>query len=403
MRVAVALIAVPVAVADVYLAVLTVAAAIRQRLTRKVPVEPRPPRHRLAVLVPAHDEERIIGATIDSIVEQRYPRELFAVHVVADNCSDRTAEVARQHGAQVHERMAPEAPGKGPALGWLVERVQAGPEPVDAVVIIDADTSMSPDFLSVADAALDGDRSAWQAYYTVRDPEQTPATALRHAALALRHYVRPLGRSALGGSSGLFGNGMAFRTELLQERSFTAHLTEDVEFQLELLLDGQLVEFVPAMEVAAEMPASFAAARTQNERWELGRLQLARRFVPALVRRAVQPGVPERAAYVDAVLDQLVPPLSVLAAGTAAAVVAAGVLRGGGTRAGRAGAVLAGASALGLVVHVAGGLRVAGVPRSTYRALVHAPRLVVWKLALWLRVLVRPDDVSWTRTQRNES
>jgi 1,2-diacylglycerol 3-beta-glucosyltransferase len=399
LRLAVTLAALPIALADTYLAVLTVAAALRAR--RPVDVEPSrsSPRHHLAVLVPAHDEEASIGTTIDSALTQDYPPELVTVHVVADNCTDATADVARRHGARVHERHNPAEPGKGPALGWLVDRIIASGDQVDGMLVIDADTSMAPDLLAAADTALAGLGSAWQAYYTVREPEQAPAAALRHAALALRHYVRPLGRRAIGASCGLFGNGMLFRADLLEQRRFSAHLTEDVEFQLQLLLDGQPVTFVPEMVVEAEMPTTFAASRTQNERWELGRVQLARRFVPQLVRRAIRPGGGSRVPYVDAALDQLVPPLSVLAVGTSAVAAGAAVLRG------RRRSLLTVLAPIGLVcflVHVAGGLRLARVPRETYRALLHAPRLVVWKVVLWTRVLLRPEKVRWTRTARNK-
>ena len=310
--------------------------------------------------------------------------------------------MAREHGAEVHERTDLAVPGKGPALGWLVDRLVDGGEPIDAMVIVDADTSMAPEFLRAADAAIAGGGSAWQAYYTVRHPDLSPSTALRHAALVLRHYVRPLGRTVLGGSCGLFGNGMVFRSEVLRERRFSAHLTEDVEFQLELLLQGEIVRFMPDGVVEAEMPSTLDAARTQNERWELGRLQLARRYVPELARRALRPGQEHRPALVDATLDQLVPPLSVLAAATSAVVVGSALVGGrGSSRMGRVGLTLAGASVFGLLVHVFGGLKLARVPRSVYVALLHAPRLVVWKVGLWLRVLLRPDGVSWTRTQRN--
>ena len=193
---------------------------------------------------------------------------------------------------------------------------------------------------------------------------------------------------------------MAFHAVVLRDRQFSAHLTEDIEFQLELLLDGVLVAFLPNAVVKAEMPLTFTAATTQNERWELGRLQLARRYLPKLVRRAVRPGPHGRAAPIDAALDQLVPPLSVLAAGTAALLTTTSLIhRRSGM--GRAGLTLASASALGLVFHVLGGLRLADVPRSTYAALALAPRLVVWKVLLWLKVWLRPDEVSWTRTARN--
>jgi cellulose synthase/poly-beta-1,6-N-acetylglucosamine synthase-like glycosyltransferase len=390
------------AVLNGYLAVVTASAALRRRTP---PARPAlEPTHRIAVLIPAHDEERVIGPTIDSVVGQRYPAHLVDVHVVADNCADGTASVARHHGATVHERHDAAEPGKGPALGWLVAQLDQAADPPDAVVILDADTRMSPDVLRLVDAALAEERSTWQAYYTVRDPELSPSTAVRHAALVLRHYVRPLGRTALGASSGLFGNGMVFRWDVVAKRRFSAHLTEDVEFQLELLLAGELVGFLPDAVVEAEMPTTLDAARTQNERWELGRAQLARRYVPPLLARAVDRRQAHRFAQIDAALDQLVPPLSVLFAATAttAAAAATSVLgRGRGTRLGRLGAALSLVSVAGFAFHVVGGLRVARAPRSVYVALLHAPRVVVWKVILWLRVLARPDRVTWTRTRRN--
>ena len=353
------------------------------------------------MLIPAHNEEINVGPTIESIVGQAYPSELFRIHVVADNCTDATAEEARRHGATVHERFDSAAPGKGPALRWLLDRVQADVDPPELVVILDADTVMAPGFLHAADDASGSGGSAWQAYYTVREPELSSGVALRHTALILRHLVRPLGRTAIGGSSGLYGNGMIFRAELLADRGFSDHLTEDVEFQLELLLEGHLVGFLPDAVVAAEMPIDLEAARTQNERWELGRLQLARRYIPTLMRRSLQSASTHRVALADATLDQLVPPLSVLAAGTALAAVGAATIGAGVQDRGRRGGILVvTCSAAALAFHVLGGLRLAGSTRSTYTALLHAPRLVAWKVALWLRMVLRPRNVKWERTAR---
>jgi cellulose synthase/poly-beta-1,6-N-acetylglucosamine synthase-like glycosyltransferase len=392
------------AVVNGYLALLTVLAALRRRSdhgdARSGPAERGS--FRVVVLVPAHNEERSVARTIDSVFAQGHPSELMAVHVVADNCSDATAEVARSHGAHVHERSDTVSPGKGPALGWLVDRLADAGESADAMVILDADTSMEPGFLDAVHAALAGGGSVWQAYYTVREPEASPNTALRHAALALRHYVRPLGRAALGASCGLYGNGMVFRPEILHERQFTAHLTEDVEFQLELVLAGETIGFLPDAVVAAEMPTTLAAAASQNERWELGRLDLVKRYVPRLVRHAVRIGTRRRVTFVDAALDALVPPLSVLGAGTTL-MAAAALVPGGSSWAARFRRGLMILSVAALALHVFVGLRVAGVKRSAYVALLRAPRLVVWKVALWIRVMIRPRRVSWARTARNKA
>jgi hypothetical protein len=269
------------------------------------------------------------------------------------------------------------------------------------MVVLDADTTMAPGFVAVMERELRRGGVAWQGYYTVRDPGTSPSTALRCGALALRHHVRPVGRTAIGGSCGLFGNGMVFRSDLLRDRRFSAHLVEDVEFQLDLLLDGQLVRFVPDAVVAAEMPATLDASRTQNERWERGRLDVARRYVPELARRSVRGAPSLRVAHVDAVADQLTPPLSVVAAGSVVAVVASTALARRGGRPARVQAVLAWASLAGLAFHVVGGFRLARVPKTVYTAMLHAPRLVAWKVGLWLRMLVGRREVAWTRTARN--
>jgi 1,2-diacylglycerol 3-beta-glucosyltransferase len=381
-----------------YLAVLTVG-AVRRRPARVAPVS-EPPQHRLAVLIPAHDEERVIARTLDSLRQLDYPADLLAVHVVADNCTDATADIVRAAGVEVHERIAPDDPGKGPALQWLLARLRD--EPADAVVFVDADTSVHADALRRIEAELRRGATVVQAHYAVRDAGSSPTVAFRAAAFAARTYLRPLGRTAIGGSAGLHGNGMAFRADVLERRSWSDHLTEDVELHLDLLLDGTLVAFAPAATVEAEMPETLEAARTQHERWERGRLDLLRRYAPGLARRAVAGGPAGRVAYVDALLDQLVPPFSVVVAGsglwgTAAFVRAVVTPSPARTRE----LVVASAVVAAQVGYVLTALRLVNAPASVYRALLRAPAMVWWKLRLWGRVLTRPSGVRWIRTARN--
>jgi len=355
---------------------------------------------RMAVLIPAHDEDQVIGDTLRALASLDYPADRFRVHVVADHCSDKTVAIAESAGAEVHEHdHGP--PGKGPALQWAIGKLLERDEPADAIVIVDADTVVAPSLLRVIEGAIENGARAVQGQYRVRDAGSSPGAGLRAAALALRHHLRPLGRVTLGASCGLYGNGMAFTTDVLRGREWSGHLTEDVEFQMELLLNGILVDYAPDAVVEAEMPATLEAAKTQNERWERGRLDLARRYVPRLLRAAVrteresQP-VP-RIAAVDAVLDHLVPPLSVLAAATGTVAVAgSAVSLVQGTPRRRFGWGLVAA----LVAHVASGLVLARVPRSVYRSLAHAPRMVVWKVGLWVRMVFSRGDVQWVRTAR---
>jgi 1,2-diacylglycerol 3-beta-glucosyltransferase len=361
---------------------------------------------RFLIVVPAHNEQEIIATTLTSLQALDYPGHLVDLRVVADNCSDDTVAIARSLGVTVHDRRDPDHPGKGPAMQWLLDQVWAeadasdgGP---DAVVVVDADSTLSTNFLRAMDGALADGATVAQGFYSVTEPGASTSIALRYAALSLRHYLRPLGRNALGASCGLFGNGMVFRSEVLRGHRWTNHLTEDAELQMALLLEGHVVRFVPDAVVEAEMPDTLEASTTQNERWELGRVQVARRFVPTLVRSLLRPGTPQRVARLDAVVDQVVPPLSVVGVLTAGAAVASTVLRLlRPTGATRWGAVAAVVSVCGLVWHVVSGLRMVRAPRSVYRAMASAPRAVLWKAVLWVRVLLRPERVGWVRTRRN--
>jgi len=266
-------------------------------------------------------------------------------------------------------------------------------------VFIDADTTVEADFLSVLDRRFQSGSVAVQGFYGVREAfESVPAT-LRYCALAARHHCRPLARTTIGGSCGLFGNGMAFSHELIVSRSWSAHLVEDLEFQLELLLEGIHVDYEPAARLEAEMPHTFEASVTQHQRWEVGRFDLIRRFVPSLLARVARPGDTGRVAAVDAATDLCVPPLSLLGATTAASAGAGAMLALVSPH--RTRPPLFGLAMLATVcIHVLASLSLVGAPRRAYRSLLHAPRLAVWKMSILLRSMLGKNS-EWIRTTRN--
>jgi 1,2-diacylglycerol 3-beta-glucosyltransferase len=382
-----------------YLGALGIAASRRRPVA--APAEGAPAR--IVVMVPAHNEAAVIALTLTSLRAQRYPADRFDVHVVCDNCTDDTAQLVRDAGWNAHERADLVAPGKGHALNWLFDRLVTDGQEFDAIAYVDADTVVDPDFLAAIDGALRAGAVAVQGRYLVHEAEASAAASIRLAALACRHDLRAAGRTAIGGSCGLFGNGMAFRREVMAHRRWSGHLVEDAEFQNELLLDGVLVAYAPAARVEAEMPHDLVGATSQNERWERGRIEIARRYVPRLGRIAVSGSRrgPSRVAALDAVADHLVPPLSVVVATDIAVGVAAlGLTVASSGRAGKWSLVVSALSGAVLVAHVLTALRRIDAPRSAYRALLSAPRAVLWKLALVARI-ARSDDVAWTRTERN--
>ena len=372
-----------------YLLLLTAAAALAQRET---PTRQGSPTSRFALLVPAHNEAQLLPQLLQNLRQLDYPPELFTVYVVADNCTDNTAELGRAGGAIVHERFNSDLRGKGYALDWLLQRLWASPEAYDAIGILDADSVVSPNFLRVMDARLARGERVIQGYYTVRQPEGSSSAGIRAVALIVLHYLRPQGRMVLGGSTGLKGNGMVFATDILREHRWTASLTEDIEFHMALILAGERAMFAPDAVVWAEMPDSLQNAQTQNERWEKGRMEMIRRFVPELLGQALQ-----RRSFLlfDAAIEQLIPPFSVVAGASGALLLTALALRNS------RGIALASYIVLGQAVYVFAGLALARAPGEVYRALLFTPAYVAWKLWLYVRLLLGLKPRSWVRTTRN--
>jgi hypothetical protein len=213
-------------------------------------------------------------------------------------------------------------------------------------------------------------------------------------ALALFNGLRPRGRDALGLSTGLRGNGMCFAAPIMERFGWdTFTLAEDVEFHFQLVGADTRVMYAPAASVLAEMPASLGQARSQNVRWERGRLQMLRSYGPRLFSEGLRRRDPVR---LDAVAEQLVPPLSVLASVTALTFLLTAVLRARGAQR------LAAAVLLGQGAYIVTGLRLARVGRRGYAALLWAPLYVAWKICVYAIAAIGIRDSRWIRTARSQ-
>lgn len=289
----------PALLASSYLLLLTLLSA---SLT---PPRASGPSPKFLFIVPAHNEEAGIAATVRSLQAVDYPSAAFDVLVVADNCTDATAACAREAGASVLERRDLQNRGKGYALHYAFERLS---EDVVAVIVVDADTLISPNLLWAFAARLEQGASAMQADYAVRNAQAGWRTRLMAIALGSFHIVRSRGRERLKLSCGLRGNGMGFRASLLKSVPHHAYsIVEDVEYGIRLAEAGHRVHYVDEAHVYGEMVSSAKAATSQRQRWEGGRAALARAYSTRLLRSA---WLHRDAVSFDLVCDMLVPPLS---------------------------------------------------------------------------------------------
>lgn len=268
---------------------------------------------RFLIVIPAHNEEANVAATVASCRGLAYDPGAFSVVVIADNCDDDTARAARDAGAEVFERHDPARRSKGYALEDFFQAL-TGPGRLadyDAVVVVDADTVVDPALLSAfADALADG--ADWaQGYYSVSNPDDSWRTRLLTYALSLFNGVWLLGQDRLGLCVGFRGNGMCFSTRGLARFPWQAYgLVEDQEFSWLLRTAGEHVRFVAGARVYGEMVSRGDAAVSQRRRWEEGRRSLRTRFTRSLLAsRAL--GLVEKTV---ALVDLTFPPLSRLLA-----------------------------------------------------------------------------------------
>ena len=346
--------------------------------------EPRPGPHdpiRFLMLVPAHDEERVIGKCLAAVAADGRPGDTLLV--VADRCSDATATIARGYGAIVVERDPSEPPGRAAARQAGLER--ARDLEWDAVVMLDADSVIAPGFLEGCERMLASGADAVQAR-SESARGRTLATEASLAAFTLQGITIPRGRDRLRAGVRLRGTGMAIRRRIALEHRFRAPASEDLVYTLDLLLDGVRCRHVESARLRSEGAGTWSSFGGQKVRYEAGRMAAARAYLPRLLRRALRRrdvACFEAAWFLAtppfaiAVLSLLLGLLLALAAGAWPPVA----VFGGGLVA------LTLALVIGLIQGRAG-------PR-TWLALLAAPWYLVWKAAVHVRALasvLRRDD-----------
>jgi cellulose synthase/poly-beta-1,6-N-acetylglucosamine synthase-like glycosyltransferase len=353
---------------------------------------PDAPLLRLGVVIPAHNEESGIGPTIESIRKCDYPIDLLKIIVIADNCGDATAEVAKAAGVCTLVRDCPLQRGKGQALDWFLTYEKEHYHDLDGLCFVDADVVCDKRLFRELSASLSCPGvEVVQGFNGVANSTVNWRTALVTAAFNVFNHLRMAGNDKLFGTAMLKGLGMAFATPVLARFGWPAHSeVEDVEFSLLLLEHDIAIHYNPAAIITSEMATTDKQANMQRQRWEGGRFRLAARMLPGLIGKVLH----GRFRYLHAVADFLVPPLSLLVCLLLSWLVFAHFLVPA------AQPVLLMLTA-GLVCYVVSGQLQRRMDWRLWLYLAAAPLFVLWKLAVYGRIFLEGGSAGWTRTLRS--
>jgi len=383
------------ALATMYLLVLAVAYFV----TEKRATGSAEPLNRFAVLVPAHNEELLVGTLCKSLLQIDYPREKFEIFFIADNCTDATANICRQHPVQVLERNDPEHGGKGQALDWGLRQIDLGK--FDAVFIVDADNFVDAAILQELNKLLNQGEQAIQCYNAVGNRDDSWFTQLLYVSRVIGNQLYHEAKYRLGLSSYLMGNGICFRAELLRKKGWTAFSQgEDWEYYAQLIEDNVRIGFAVAAKVFHQESRSLNQATSQRLRWSSGRFSIAK----TLGLRLFLKGIREKSwKMFDASFPLIFPNYSLLVNLSLFALLLSFLLPSSFPAkmffCVSFSALLAGQFLLFLA-----GAFIAGSAWRIFCAMLYAPVFLAWKLVIdFLTLSGIYRGKKWVRTKRHQS
>ncbi|MBC2579001.1 glycosyltransferase family 2 protein [Clostridium sp. DJ247] len=246
------------------------------------------PNKSFALVVAAHNEEIVIGDIVDSLKNLDYPRELYDIFVIADNCTDKTAIKARNKGAIVYERFDKEKRGKGFALEWMFDKIFKMDKKYSAVAIFDADNLAHKRFLKEMNKKLCEGYKVVQGYLDSKNPQDTWITASYSISFWTNNRIFQLARSNMGLSSQLGGTGFCIDTNILKKLGWGATcLTEDLEFTCKIILHGYKVGWAHNAIIYDEKPLTLAQSWRQRKRWMQGFADVASRYFFKLLKKSI--------------------------------------------------------------------------------------------------------------------
>ena len=356
---------------------------------------PRPsPETRFAVLIPAHNEELLLGELLGSIALADYPKDRLRCFVVADNCEDGTAQVGRDRGAEVFERTDKENPGKGQALHYAIAKMRL--DEIDAVLFMDADGFVDPEFFSLMDAEIAKGRRVLQGTDRPSNPDESRLTRMIAVTAVMKNELYHGGKRALGISGLLIGTGMVICSETLKERGWGSFsIGEDLEQSLAFIRAGERIQFVPWAISSSQEAVDFSQGYVQRQRWASGRTSLRRPAIGAIWDGLRTGNLSLLSVGIELLLPTYSMTLNLLAVGLVPAFFSLGVSP-------LPFALLVSVGLLAAAEIAAGAIIMRAPPRYI-ASFVLAPAFLIWKAGIDALASFGFRRNAWNRTRRHES
>ena len=239
--------------------------------------------HRFMAIIPAHNEEAVIVNLVESLKRQNYKKELYDIYVIADNCTDNTAKVAREAGAIVYERFDEINKTKGYALDWFLQQKIKENAPYDAFFIFDADNIVDCNFIKNMNKKLCQGEDVVQGYRDIKNPTDSWITAGYALFYWTMHRFYHLARYNIGLSPLLNGTGFMVKFDVVKPQGWdTKTLTEDIEFSLKRIIKGKRLGWATDAIVYDEQPVGFKQSWSQRSRWTVGHIQCIKEYTKQL-------------------------------------------------------------------------------------------------------------------------
>lgn len=284
--------------------------------------------HRYAVIIPARNEQQVISNLIDSLKQQDYPGELIDIFVIADNCTDNTASIAREAGATVFERFDQIRKGKGYALDYALKEIFAHYDKgYEAFVVFDADNLADKSFFREMNKAFDGGARIITSYRNSKNFGSSWVSSASTLWYLRESRFLNAARAALNSSCMVSGTGFLVARDILETNGGWKHhlLTEDIEFSIDAVIHGEKVVFCEKAMIYDEQPISFSQSWIQRLRWAKGFYQVFRHYGKDLAKRLISCPLKDKLSCFD-LLMMILPAMLVTVLGLA--VNAAAILGG---------------------------------------------------------------------------